>query len=176
MTSGYTFTMQDHFRDSFNQKYLVEEVTHKGSQTGYLVSGLSSELPERERQVYYQNEFKAIPVAVQYRPERKTTKPRISGTLHAKIDDSSLTDCSFAHADLSGINAQHADFSKSDFSFARMKEINLFKGSLRKAKLEQTDFTGANLYGVDFFKAGIRDANFEKANLDDTLLVQGRPA
>ncbi len=84
--TGYTFTLQDHYRESFNIKYLTAQMTHEGSQTGYLISGIMKGLSDREERVYYQNHFTAIPASVQFRPQRTAEKPKISGTIHGKID------------------------------------------------------------------------------------------
>ena len=84
--TGYTFTLQDHYRGGFNRKYLTIQMTHEGSQTGYLISGIMKGLSEREERVYYQNHFTAIPASVQFRPQRTAEKPKISGTIHGKID------------------------------------------------------------------------------------------
>lgn len=86
MEPGYTFNLTNHYRNSFNQKYLITEVTHEGNQAGYLISGIRSELSETESEAFYRNSFTAIPSTVQYRPDRKTQKPTISGTLNALID------------------------------------------------------------------------------------------
>ncbi|MDQ7032712.1 MAG: type VI secretion system tip protein TssI/VgrG [Desulfonauticus sp.] len=86
MQSGYRFKLENHYREDVNKDYLVVEVNHEGTQGGYLLSGISKNLSERERRVFYQNSFKAIPVSVQFRPEKKTQKPLIAGTLNAKID------------------------------------------------------------------------------------------
>ncbi|MCE5248700.1 type VI secretion system tip protein VgrG [bacterium] len=86
MAPGYTFSLQDHYRSDFNRKYLITELSHEGTQTGYLISGIRTALAEMEEQVYYRNQFTAIPSDVQFRPERKAQKPRISGTLNAKVD------------------------------------------------------------------------------------------
>ena len=86
MMPGYTFSLQDHYRSDFNRKYLITELTHEGTQTGYLISGIRTALADMEEQVYYRNQFTAIPSDVQFRPERKAQKPRISGTLNAKVD------------------------------------------------------------------------------------------
>ncbi len=85
---GYYFQLEDHYRDSFNQKYLVVEIEHEGSQAGLLLAGLSEELTEEEQDLVYHNRFVAIPADVQFRPERKTPKPRFYGTMNAKIDAS----------------------------------------------------------------------------------------
>lgn len=83
---GYTFDLQDHYRESFNQKYLTVQLTHEGSQTGYLVSGIMKGLSDRETSVFYRNHFSAIPASVQFRPPRTAEIPKIAGTLNGKID------------------------------------------------------------------------------------------
>jgi len=83
---GYTFMLHRHYRGSFNQRYLVENVSHDGNQVGYLIPGILEGLPGHKHSVYYRNNFTAIPADIQFRPERKAVKPRIAGTLHAVID------------------------------------------------------------------------------------------
>ena len=83
---GYTFSLEGHFREAFNRSYLTVAVEHKGAQTKYLVDGLKDTLSDRERSLFYQASFSAIPWDVQFRPERITPKPRFSGTLNAHID------------------------------------------------------------------------------------------
>jgi len=83
---GFRFKLQRHYREDFNRQYLTIEVIHEGSQTGYLISGISEALSDRERRVYYQNQFTAIPASVQFRPKRQAQKPKIVGTINAKID------------------------------------------------------------------------------------------
>ena len=84
MMPGYTFTLKDHYRGSFNQSYLVTDVSHEGNQTGYLLAGIT--MGHEDRGVYYRNSFSSIVSTVQFRPEHDAEKPRISGTLTAKID------------------------------------------------------------------------------------------
>ncbi len=83
---GYTFDLNDHYKDNYNKKYLVTDVTHSGHQTGYLVSGISTALEPRDEQMFYANTFASIYSDEQFRPEHTTQKPRISGTINAKID------------------------------------------------------------------------------------------
>lgn len=83
---GYLFKLDNHYREDLNQKYLTVEVRHEGAQGAYLISGLSKDLSEREKRVYYQNNFKAIPAHVQFRAEKNTPTPKIVGTINAKID------------------------------------------------------------------------------------------
>lgn len=81
---GFVFDLQDHYRKGFNRGYLILDIDHEGSQTGYLIDGLTREGERRE--VYYRNNFTAIPDTVQYRPERATKKPKVSGCISAKVD------------------------------------------------------------------------------------------
>jgi type VI secretion system VgrG family protein len=83
---GYLFTLKGHYRDDFNQQYLVESVSHEGNQVGYLLPDISNGLPHHKNTIYYRNSFTTIPSSVQYRAERKALRPHISGTLHASID------------------------------------------------------------------------------------------
>ena len=81
---GYTFTLQNHYRDDFNQSYLLVEVKHEGAQESWLTSGMGTTgLGDK---LFYRNGFVAIPANVQFRTERKTPKPKIEGTLSAVID------------------------------------------------------------------------------------------
>ena len=83
---GYTFSLHRHYRSSFNQHYLIIGISHEGNQVGYLLPSISEGLPGEKETIYYRNSFSAIPANVQYRPERKAVKPRIAGTIHARID------------------------------------------------------------------------------------------
>ena len=81
---GYVTTLEKHYRDSFNQKYLLIEVKHEGAQESWLVSGMGAAgLGDR---LFYRNAFAAIPAGVQFRSELTTPKPLIDGALKAVID------------------------------------------------------------------------------------------
>jgi type VI secretion system secreted protein VgrG len=88
MRSGYFMEMASHYRDDFNGKYLITEIHHQGSQAGGLVNSVNAFHSDNapEGQLIYRNSFRAIAAAVQFRPERVTAKPRIPGTINAKID------------------------------------------------------------------------------------------
>ena len=83
---GYLFSMERHYRQDFNQQYLTTSVHHEGSQERFLVSGLGVTDVEDRDGLFYRNTFTCIPGSTQYRPERKTPRPRIAGSLSAKID------------------------------------------------------------------------------------------
>ena len=77
MMPGYTFTLKDHYRGSFNQSYLVTDVSHEGNQTGYLLAGIT--MGHEDRGVYYRNSFSSIVSTVQFRPEQKPRSPAYRG-------------------------------------------------------------------------------------------------
>jgi type VI secretion system secreted protein VgrG len=83
---GFIFEIVGHYRESYNQKYLIAEIEHQGGQTSAFMTGTGEELTEGEQQPTYINAFTAIPAGVQFRPERNTTKPRFYGTMNAKVD------------------------------------------------------------------------------------------
>ncbi len=85
---GFTFDLNDHYKTAYNTKYLAAEITHEGHQTGYLISGLSAAVEQRDEQMFYSNSFSAIYADVQFRAEHTTHRPKISGTINAKIDAS----------------------------------------------------------------------------------------
>ncbi|MCK9195936.1 MAG: type VI secretion system tip protein VgrG [Syntrophales bacterium] len=87
MLPGFTFSLENHDRKDFNHNYLITDIDHEGNQTGYLLSGISvGQTGDEENKVYYRNNFNAIPGPVQFRPEAKAEKPKISGTISGMID------------------------------------------------------------------------------------------
>ncbi|MCX5830213.1 MAG: type VI secretion system tip protein TssI/VgrG [Deltaproteobacteria bacterium] len=87
MLPGFTFTLENHYRKGVNQSYLITDIDHEGNQTGYLLSGISvGGGSDEENKVNYRNYFTAIPGSVQFRPEAKAEKPKISGTISGMID------------------------------------------------------------------------------------------
>ena len=83
---GYLFDLERHYRGSFNQQYLTIELSHAGSQTGFLISGIGRALSESEKRPYYRNSFVTIPAEIQFRNPQKIQKPRFYGTIHATVD------------------------------------------------------------------------------------------
>ncbi|MDY0361145.1 MAG: type VI secretion system tip protein TssI/VgrG [Desulforegulaceae bacterium] len=89
MRPGYIFELKNHYRNEFNNKYLNIQIFHEGNQSSFLLAGLSKDqLSEREKSQYYINNFTAIESDIQFRPERKTPKPKFYGTINARIDAS----------------------------------------------------------------------------------------
>ena len=78
---GHTFSLTGHFDDGQNRAYLITAIDHRAGP-------LPSENGEREV-AGYRAAFEAIPLSVQYRPERKTPWPSIAGVVHGHIDSAS---------------------------------------------------------------------------------------
>lgn len=83
---GYVFTLDRHYRSDFNQRYLTTSVRHEGSQERYLLAGLGVQGLSDKDNLFYRNSFECIPASVQFRPVRTTQRPRIHGSISAKID------------------------------------------------------------------------------------------
>lgn len=85
MCSGFKFQTDEHYRGEYNRGYLITELEHEGGQTGF---HLASDAPGEKdgNRLGYRNNFVAIPDDIQFRPERKTPKPRFHGTINAKVD------------------------------------------------------------------------------------------
>jgi type VI secretion system secreted protein VgrG len=85
-TSGYKFTLKDHYQDSMNVSYVLTEIQHTASvaDTYAMSSGSGAET--------YSNLFTCIPESVPFRPARHTPKPFVQGPQTAvvvgKSDDS----------------------------------------------------------------------------------------
>ena len=84
LVPGYTFTLADHYRKGFNQKYLIAEVVHEGDQTSLLPVAATAE--SHKGNAFYGNTFVAIPAATQFRPQVVTVKPTVSGIVAARVD------------------------------------------------------------------------------------------
>ena len=83
---GYTAQLGNHFRQALNRSFLTISINHYGNQSSALISGLREELAETEQESVYRNSFTAIGDDVQFRPDWLTERPRIYGTINARID------------------------------------------------------------------------------------------
>jgi len=109
---GFFCELEDHYRQSYNQKYLIVEVEHEGHQTGAFWAGLGEKPAEGEQKLTYANSFTAIPSDLQFRPERKTPKSRFYGTMNATID--AAGDGQYAELDDLGRYKVKLPFDQSD--------------------------------------------------------------
>ena len=78
-SSGYLFTLQDHYRTDMNQQYLLTAVRHVATHDDYGTgSGGGSEST-------YRNSFECIPFSTPYRPPRVTPEPFVQGCQTALV-------------------------------------------------------------------------------------------
>lgn len=80
LSPGFTFTLNEHDIDGFNQEYVLLEVTHTGEQPQAL-----AEQSDPERGGQFSNQFSAIPSSVTLRPDRRTPKPVVEGVQTAIV-------------------------------------------------------------------------------------------
>ncbi len=109
--TGYVFELHDHYRDSYNQRYLIIELSHKGVQSTYL-TGAGGESTDDSQGPSYFNNFSCIPADTQFRPERLAEKPKLKGTLNGTVDASG--DGEYAEIDDEGRYKVKLPFDQSD--------------------------------------------------------------
>ena len=83
--AGSVIAMERHFHPASNGRFQILEVRHEGSQAATLLSGTD---PGKDpaRGQFYHAEFVGIPAGTSYRPQMRTPKPRIAGTLPAIVE------------------------------------------------------------------------------------------
>lgn len=79
-TSGFKFSLEDHYRSDLNQPYLLTSVQHTATQAGDYTSGTGD-----ADEISYTNRFACIPFATPFRPERKTPRPVVRGCQTAMV-------------------------------------------------------------------------------------------
>ncbi|MFN0151306.1 MAG: type VI secretion system Vgr family protein [bacterium] len=114
------------------REFLLVRVTHTAKREW----GLEAR-SDGERETTYRNTFNAIDWSIQYRPERKTPKPRIYGVMHAHIDAAASGE--YAEIDDQGRYKVKLPFDLSDAS----------KGKASKFVRMAQSYAGAN-YGMHF--------------------------
>ncbi len=89
--AGFKFTLGKHYRKEWNAEYVLTRMFARGAQRGLFG------ILQREKEVTptYENVFEAIPVAIHYRPPRRTPVPRIPGVMSAKIESGSGDEYAF---------------------------------------------------------------------------------
>ena len=93
LSPGHMFTLSGHPYETWNQSYLVVSVTHRANAAHPSISADASSPA-------YVNEFTAIPLDVQYRPERVTPRPRVDGVLNGRTE--TMTPLPFPQLDPNG--------------------------------------------------------------------------
>lgn len=88
---GRTFNLKDHYDESFNRDYLLVSVSHEGSQEAWLSQVVGVPIEREDDHHFYRNSFTCIPADVQFRPERKTVRAKVSGMITAFVDAASTS-------------------------------------------------------------------------------------
>jgi type VI secretion system VgrG family protein len=82
MIAGGVFSLTGHFRNGFNAGYLLTWVEHEATQA---LPGIA-DFTGPGHQSAYRNRFGCLPKTVDFRPVRRTPKPRMSGLSNAVVD------------------------------------------------------------------------------------------
>jgi type VI secretion system secreted protein VgrG len=80
-SSGFQFTLQDHYRKDLNQAYLLTAVRHMASQVGTFEVGSNG----GGQDATYRNSFECIPFSTPFRPARVTPVPFVQGCQTAVV-------------------------------------------------------------------------------------------
>jgi len=110
LRSGYTFSVEEHPRESFNTKYLATRIRHTVNQAAHALK-LENVLGYETDQLF-RCDVVAIPATVQYRAPRTTLTPRIYGTMGAIVDGAADSD--YAQIDKHGRYKVRLMFDESD--------------------------------------------------------------
>ncbi len=86
MRPGVLFSLERHYNPAFNRRYMTTGVRHEGRQEAYISLGLGIPIREPSEHFFYRNEFRCIEDDVQFRPERKAPRAKITGVMRAFID------------------------------------------------------------------------------------------
>jgi type VI secretion system secreted protein VgrG len=141
---GYTFSLGGHFRGSFNREYLTVGISHEGNQSAFLLAGYSGDTSGQNERPTYNNAFTALPSDVQFRPQRRTEKPRIYGTLNAEID--AAEDGTYAELNENGCYKVKMPFDRADRQDGKASAwIRMMRPYAGKEKGEE-----GKAYGIHF--------------------------
>lgn len=128
-------------------KFLITEIEHRGSQAGLLLSGIKHPFEQDGGEIFYRNNFTAIPGSMQFRAARSTPRPIIAGTMSAVIDADGKSN--YANLDEQGQYKVQMPFIRQDQAppapAAGPKPANQGSARIRMA----TPYAGSN-HGMDF--------------------------
>ncbi|HRN25162.1 MAG: type VI secretion system tip protein VgrG [Ignavibacteriaceae bacterium] len=108
--AGYRYKMDRHYRSDWNSEYIITKLTLNGAQKGQFVVPSNMQMSE----TLFECRFESIPFDIDFRPERKTPIPKISGIMSAKLESGSGDE--YAYLDDHGRYRFKALFDISDKS------------------------------------------------------------
>lgn len=82
---GHVFTLENHHVEGYNGDYLIISVDHVAGLGFAGIYDVDRRMVD-EQPHHYKATFSAVPTAVQYRPERRTPWPRVSGLINGHIE------------------------------------------------------------------------------------------
>ncbi|KAF1077371.1 type VI secretion system Vgr family protein [Halodesulfovibrio sp. MK-HDV] len=91
ISAGWTYTLEGHEVEEFNQEYLITRTTHSGKQTRFLTEGLGLPSISDSASLEYSNTFTAIEQSTQFRPAIRTPRPHMAGIVSARINTTKAT-------------------------------------------------------------------------------------
>lgn len=80
MSAGYAFKLKPNPVDRAESEYLLVRVTHGGSQSVDIATGVATG-------AQYRNQYVAIPNVMTYRPQRRAKRPQVVGFIHGVVEN-----------------------------------------------------------------------------------------
>ncbi len=80
LAPGHTFTLAEHPRESFDVKYVVTRVAHRGRN-----AEAHAPMEDGAAELLYENAFEVIPADTLFRPPRVTRRPHVHGVQTAMV-------------------------------------------------------------------------------------------
>ncbi|MEO8232500.1 MAG: type VI secretion system tip protein TssI/VgrG [Ignavibacteriota bacterium] len=108
--AGYRYKMDRHYRSDWNSEYIITKLTLNGAQKGQFVVPTDMQVNDK----LFECRFESIPFDIDFRPERTTPIPKISGIMSAKLESGSGDE--YAYLDDHGRYRFKALFDISDKS------------------------------------------------------------
>jgi type VI secretion system secreted protein VgrG len=127
LRTGYFMQMTNAPVSNPPEKYLITEIEHKGSQSNMLLEGLENPFKDLEGDIFYSNNFTAIPGDVQFRPARTTPRPYVAAPMSAVI--SAEGSSGYADLDEHGQYKVKMPFTATEHDSARIRMATPYAGS-----------------------------------------------
>jgi type VI secretion system secreted protein VgrG len=127
LRAGYFMQMENAPVSKPPEKYLITEIEHKGSQSNMLLEGLENPFKDLEGDIFYSNNFTAIPGDVQFRPARITPRPYVAAPMSAVI--SAEGSSGYADLDEHGQYKVKMPFTQTEHDSARIRMATPYAGS-----------------------------------------------
>lgn len=116
--SGLVFALTDHYREDYNEAYLLLSIQHEGSQ--WQTMELDVMVPESAKEeVLYHNTFQCQPAGMPFRPARTTPVPQVPGVMVARIEHPKDDADDYSHLDDQGRYRAKMNFDMAETESAQ---------------------------------------------------------